>query len=405
MELIGDVKNYDWGKRGAESYVARLASANNENFVLENDKPYAELWMGDHCSGPSVVKSSGEDLGAFIQKDLRGTIGEGQSKLSFLFKVLSIQKALSIQVHPDKKEAEKLHAQFPDVYKDPNHKPELAIALTEFKAMCGFRPYAEIQLLLDACPEMGCLLGKSNIESLSSGSEDALKKLYATLMHSKPEHLEKCISGMLARIQTNSSLTELDNLFLQLHRDFPNDVGLLSIYFLNILHLNPGEAIYLPANVPHAYISGDCIECMACSDNVVRAGLTPKFKDVDTLLRLVDYKASTSDEKFFQPVLLDQEHQPYTRTFIPTVSDFAVAEIKVPKGVGRYSVTNRPNGCILLVCSGKGSLKSDAATGEGVRLEFGKIVFVPARAGGRLELEIFDSGSDFVAYQAMSNNF
>lgn len=404
MELIGNVKNYDWGKLGAESYVAKLATVNDGKFVLENDKPYAELWMGDHCSGPSVVKSSGDELGAFIQKDLLGNIGAGQTKLSYLFKVLSIRKALSIQVHPDKAEAEKLHAQFPDVYKDPNHKPELAFALTDFQAMCGFRPYTEIQSLLTAWPEIESLLGKSNIDGLTSGGEDTLKKLYATLMHSKPEQLEKCTTEMVAKLQAKSTRSELDNLFLQLHKDFPNDVGLLSIYFLNVLHLRPGQAIYLPANVPHAYISGDCIECMACSDNVVRAGLTPKFKDVDTLLRLVSYEGSPSEAKLFHPVLLDEDNQPYTRTFIPTVPDFAVAEIKVPSGVSNYTVTNRPNGCILLVCSGKGSLKSEG-TGNELRLEFGKIVFVPAKAGDRLELQIEDSGSEFVAYQAMSNDF
>lgn len=270
--------------------------------------------------------------------------------------------------------------------------------------MCGFRPYAEILSLLTAWPEIESLLGKNNIESLASGDEGALKKLYATLMHSEPAQLEKCTSEMVAKIQAKSTRLDLDNLFLQLHQDFPNDVGLLSIYFLNILDLKPGQAIYLPANVPHAYISGDCIECMACSDNVVRAGLTPKFKDVDTLLRLVSYEGSPSEAKLFQPVLLDKDNQPYTRTFIPTVPDFAVAEIKVPKGVGSYTVTNRPNGCILLVCSGKGSIKAEG-TGEKLGLEFGKIIFVPAKAGDKLELQIEDSGSEFIAYQAMSNNF
>nr|XP_019562884.2 mannose-6-phosphate isomerase-like [Aedes albopictus] len=403
MELIGNVKNYDWGKLDADSYVAKLASANDEKFTPEKGKPYAELWMGDHCSGPSLVKGCGEELGAFIGKDLAGNVGVGQDKLTYLFKVLSIRKALSIQVHPNKEEAEKLHAQFPDVYKDPNHKPELAIALTDFQAMCGFRPYEEIHRLLSAWPEIETLLGREKIGSLKSGGESALKNLYASLMHSKPEQLEKCISGMVAKMTSKSNRSELDNLFLQLHKDFPNDVGLLSIYFLNVLNLKPGQAIYLAANVPHAYISGDCIECMACSDNVVRAGLTPKFKDVDTLLRLVSYVGAPARDNLFQPVQLDPEAQPHTRTFIPTVPDFAVAEIKVPKGVARYSVTNRPYGCILLVCSGRAVLKSEGL-GE-VPLGFGRIVFVPAKAGDRLELQIENGEGDFVAYQAMTNDF
>lgn len=125
MEIVGDVKNYDWGKLGSDSEVSKLAKLNDEKFVIDEKQPYSELWMGDHVSGPSKVKSCGESLAEFIQKDKAGNIG-GQEKLPFLFKVLSIRKALSIQVHPNKAEAERLHAEFPDIYKDPNHKPEVS---------------------------------------------------------------------------------------------------------------------------------------------------------------------------------------------------------------------------------------------------------------------------------------
>lgn len=238
MELLGNVKNYDWGKLGSESYVAKIAGANDAGFKVDAAKPYAELWMGDHVSGPSLIAGSGEELGAYLQNN-------GQDMLSYLFKVLSIRKALSIQVHPDKLEAEKLHAQFPDVYKDPNHKPELAIALTDFQAMCGFRPYDEIHNLLKDWPQLETLLGKDKIDQLSSGTEAALKDLYSTLMHSPPEALETCINSMLAAIKAKPTQSYLDKLFLQLHTDFAADVGLLSIYFLNILDLKPGQAIYL----------------------------------------------------------------------------------------------------------------------------------------------------------------
>lgn len=124
MELIGDIKKYDWGKLGVLSEVSKLAQLNDKSFVADNETPYSELWMGDHVSGPSKLKSSGESLADFIQKDRDSNIG-GQEKLPFLFKVLSIRKALSIQVHPNKSEAEKLHALYPDIYKDSNHKPEV----------------------------------------------------------------------------------------------------------------------------------------------------------------------------------------------------------------------------------------------------------------------------------------
>ena len=124
MEIIGDIKNYEWGKLGSESEVVKLAKLNDETFKTDESKPYSELWMGDHVSGQSKVKVTGELLGDFIQKDRNGNIG-GQLNLPFLFKILSIRKALSIQVHPNKKEAERLHAVYPDIYKDDNHKPEV----------------------------------------------------------------------------------------------------------------------------------------------------------------------------------------------------------------------------------------------------------------------------------------
>lgn len=124
MEIIGDIKNYDWGKLGSESEVVKLVSLSDEGFMVDESKPYSELWMGDHVSGQSKLKETGELLGDFIQRDKDGNIG-GQPKLPFLFKILSIRKALSIQVHPNKSEAEKLHALHPDIYKDPNHKPEV----------------------------------------------------------------------------------------------------------------------------------------------------------------------------------------------------------------------------------------------------------------------------------------
>lgn len=128
MEIVGDLKNYEWGKLGSGSEVSKLASLNDESFVVDEEKPYSELWMGDHVSGPSQVKATRESLAEFIQKDRAGNIG-GQEKLPFLFKVLSIRKGLSIQVHPNKEEAEKLHAEHPDIYKDPNHKPEVFLIL------------------------------------------------------------------------------------------------------------------------------------------------------------------------------------------------------------------------------------------------------------------------------------
>lgn len=100
MELDGAIKSYDWGKLGAQSKVATLAKANNSSFNIDNENCYAELWMGDHVSGPSIISGTDQSLDRFLSNDT-GLIG-GMDKLPFLLKVLSIGKALSIQVHPSK---------------------------------------------------------------------------------------------------------------------------------------------------------------------------------------------------------------------------------------------------------------------------------------------------------------
>ncbi|XP_052899786.1 mannose-6-phosphate isomerase [Anopheles moucheti] len=403
MEIIGNVKNYEWGKLGRQSFVAQLAQANNPQLKVEDESPYAELWMGDHVNGPATVKSDSKGLDEVIQADPHGMIGTADGRLPFLLKVLSIRKALSVQVHPDKVEAEKLHRQFPDIYKDPNHKPELAIALTEFQALCGFRPYAEIDGFLQENPELQELLGPNVLTKFQAKDESAVKFAYERLMHSAPDDVKRCIDGIAKRmVGFEKTSKEMDHLFMRLYADFGQDVGVLSIYFLNYLQLNPGQAIYLAANVPHAYLDGDCVECMACSDNVVRAGLTPKFKDVDTLLRLVSYDCLPGESMLFQPKVLHPKDEPYTRTFVPPVPDFAVAELRLPTDVREYSVSNPINGSILLVINGKGKLK--VAESE-IEMSMGKIIFLPSSAGRKLQLKVEDANEPFLAFQAMSNQF
>merc|ERR1712093_570514 len=92
------------------------------------------------------------------------------SKLPFLFKVLSINKALSIQAHPNKKLAEKLHAQDPKNYPDDNHKPEMTIAITPFEGLCGFRPLQEISQFLNTVQPLRDLVGDSNAKNLESAA-------------------------------------------------------------------------------------------------------------------------------------------------------------------------------------------------------------------------------------------
>lgn len=403
MEILGNIKNYDWGKLGATSKVAYLAKISDKKFEIDLEQPYAELWMGDHVSGPSVVKESGESLAEYIKKN-KAAVG-GLPSLPFLFKVLSIRKALSIQVHPNKKEAERLHAERPEIYKDPNHKPELAIALTPFLALCGFRPYKEIQSVLKIYPEITKLIGEAPVSQFQTNPSSAtLKSCFELLMRANETQLTSCVTSLLTKFKTATKLNLYEETFVCLNQDYPNDVGSLSLFFLNLIQLKPGEAINLAANVIHAYLEGDCIECMACSDNVVRAGLTPKYKDVDTLVAMLEYEGKNTDDIIYKARDLGPE-QKYSKVFIPLVKDFAVVHTKIPAGdTTSYKIVNRKYGSILLVLSGHGKLKINSS-GHELAAEEGSILFLPATIEPTIDLLITDSSVDFIAYQAMYNDF
>ena len=175
-----------------------------------------QLWMGTHKKGPSIITSpqqySGKPLSEWITEN-QWALGEEVAKqfngqLPFLFKVLSINKSLSIQAHPTKEHAVELHALAPDKYPDPNHKPELAIALTDFQAMCGFRPFHEIAYKVETVSELRSVVGKDACEKIKAAqiSNDvsiqkaALKFCFTTLMSCNPEVIETELDSLVHRI-------------------------------------------------------------------------------------------------------------------------------------------------------------------------------------------------------------
>lgn len=393
MELVGNIKNYEWGKLGQQSEVSKLAKGNQEQFHIEESSSYAELWMGDHSSGPCLLKSSGEELGKVYKQ-----------RLPYLFKVLSIRKALSIQVHPNKEEAEILHKTHPDLYKDPNHKPELAIALTPFKALCGFRPYLEIYQFCQELPPLKELLGgDAVVNGLANGSTNDFKKCYRTLMTADATAVSSTIDIILTQYIPVLKKYSLHDTFSTINSDFPGDVGVLSLFFVNLLYLQPGESIYLGANEIHAYLSGDCIECMACSDNVIRAGLTPKFKDVQQLLASLNYTGSAANSKLFIPKSLDEN----TKVFAPPVKDFAVVEITLTSETNStsppYTLKLPQFPGILLVLNGTRTLRLQEHSD--LVLKRGSIVFIPPENMNKIELLSLENGTDFCAYLATQNSF
>jgi len=411
MELKCAVQNYHWGKVGSESLVASFAANAVTDFKLDEGTNYAELWMGTHNSGPSVIKETGETLPEYIKKN-PNCLGEKVQErfggeLPFLFKVLSVRQALSIQIHPNKSNAEALNAKFPDRYKDSNHKPEIAIALTDFQGLCGFRPLKEIQEFLQKLPELQTILGEASTQALFNAKEDdykdGLKASFTSLMKVDADVLKKELEKLAARISGSEGMQK--DLFKTLNKDFPGDVGCFAIYFLNHVKLLPGEAMYLDADVPHAYLYGECMECMANSDNVVRAGLTPKFIDVDTLVDMVQYKCATAEEQKFPGVT---DNLTGIVLFNPHVPDFAVNMIKISSNSDCFSVPALDSISILIFTKGTGKyLVSNKVVKEGGlsvvqpyasdEIKLGTVLMLPADK----ILEVFIEDCDeLVAYQA-----
>lgn len=353
LKLSCAVQNYDWGITG-DSEVSSLGALNTGE-ASDPSKPYAELWMGTHPSGPSVVAATGTGLKETIAKDAATHLGAKTLErfgedLPFLTKVLSVSKALSIQAHPDKTLAAKLHADRPNVYKDDNHKPEMTLAVTEFEALCGFVAPKELAKNLENVPELRAVVGEataagfiaaaaSSVVSSDPEAKSELAALFTALMTADAAAVATQVGALVARLSQAqaadaSSIAPTDALAVRLNQQYPRDVGVLCAYVLNYITLKPGQCIYLAANEPHAYLSGECVECMATSDNVVRAGLTAKLRDTAILCDMLTYAAG-------MPEILEGEAlDATTRRYQPPFDEFQL-EVGEGRDVFTVTTTNR----------------------------------------------------------------
>ena len=389
VQLSCPVKTYKWGKIGEASEVASLAERQSLDFKIDPEEPYAELWMGAHPQG--MAKLIGNDtnstLGQLIESnpDLLGNniINKFGATLPYLFKVLSINKALSIQAHPTKDHAKRLHTLYPGKYPDPNHKPEMAIAITKFEALCGFRPLNEILDYFENIGELILLVGQEAYDKLKNAAEnsslveDALKNCISNLMECDVNIIKTQATGLTGRLKESQCKGEdttscLGNLFLRIHDQFPGDVGCFMIYFLNYITLDPFESIFLGPNLAHAYLSGDIMECMACSDNVVRAGLTPKFKDVKTLIEMLNYTPQSVEEIKFHPEKIDD----FESVYDPPVEDFTVRKVLIPSGSqSEYEFKETEGPSIFITIRGKCKMIGGSNADKSLNLSRGTVVF------------------------------
>lgn len=389
-------QNYDWGKLGDTSVVAKFA-VTNDDVKINLTQPYAELWMGSHPKVPSVIIGEGAD-GSNLREVCSAhpeALGEnviktfGPGELPYLFKVLSIRKALSIQAHPDKALAKVLRERDPKNYPDDNHKPEMAIALTDFEGFCGFRPVEEIQGFLHTVPEFRELVGKAVAEEYARlykhDSKKALSVVFSAVMNASDQRIAELAPKLAARAanegekfgggSSSGAGRPLADLIVRVDAQFPRDVGLFcGGLMLNYVTLNKGEAMFLRAKDPHAYISGDIIECMAASDNVVRAGFTPKFKDVPTLVDMLTYDCAPVEEQKMVPTKFAKATGGSSLMFNPPIDEFAVVQ-QINDAGEQCSWESLTGASLFIVTEGSGYINAD---GKRFPYETGYVFFLGA---------------------------
>ncbi|KAK3713772.1 hypothetical protein LTR37_008258 [Vermiconidia calcicola] len=384
--------SYPWGKQGKNSLSARLCENGqgwtgdgpNQDFKVDESKPYAEMWMGTYPVLPSYVHSTGEDLQDVIDRYSNELVGEqvikkfGHSKLPYLPKVLSIAKALPLQLHPNKEKASKLHEEKPDAFTDPNHKPEIALALTEFEAFCGFKPLKQIADLMKLDSLHRFMPAEGNAPD-AEFTDDILKEVVRNMLETDDDAVTETFN-FLTRTSPDRfkelNAEHIPKLAPRLAQQYDqSDPGILvALITMNYLVLQPGESIYIPADGIHAYLSGDIIECMARSNNVLNTGLCPKAErsNVELFCSCLMFSPHSPEESLLRSKQYQRGRQGKTNVFAPPMSEFNVLETKLAGGEREeLAAVNGPS--IVVVTKGSASME---ANGKQYELEEGYVFFV-----------------------------
>jgi len=370
--LTNVVKNYPWGSRHALNQRFNILNPDNQ--------PQAELWMGVHPAGISYVNNAQgmvalSDLLASEPVAMLGEVAHKRFKdLPFLLKILAAERALSIQVHPTKAQAERGFTRVQQVedggtpdYNDANHKPELVYAITPFVAMNGFRDAKTIAANLAALdiPELKIIA----TSLLAQPDSEGLRTFFTAIMQLPPALKTQAITQAVARGEALYGEVT-GGIFRRLQQHYPDDTGVLAPLFLNCITLQPGEAMFLFPGTLHAYVHGTAIEVMASSDNVLRAGLTPKKINLDELIQCTNFTPTAAASLRMLP----EQHAAEARYPVP-VEDF---RFSIFTAVDNQMVMTS-SAEIVLVIEGDATLSH--ASGESLLLNVGQSAFIPASIG------------------------
>lgn len=375
--LDNTIQNYAWGSTTAIAELLGQSSPSSE--------PQAELWMGTHPQGPSSVVDGDEcqPLEEVIKQRPVEMLGRYAADrfghvLPFLFKVLAADRPLSIQAHPDKKQAaagfakenqcrKPLNASDRN-YRDDNHKPEIICALSPFWALNGFRSVASaVRLLEPICPPVL----NSALEGLGQRGESGLQGFFQSMLMLAGGHRAEAVRHVRDQVAGLIQSSPVYRWIAELVERYPADAGVLAPAVLNLILLQPGQAMFLPAGQLHAYLSGVGIELMANSDNVLRGGLTPKHVDVAELLKVVRFKET--------PVAII-EPEPWRTNEVRypcPAAEFVLSVLHFSEGKNYLAPVDRSVE-ILLCTSGHGRIDEAGGGGRGRSVKQGDCLLVPA---------------------------
>ncbi len=287
VKLSNQALDYAWGSKTLISDYFGIPATGN---------PMAEIWFGTHDGSPTEVVGQGHSLHEVLLSQGR------ESRLPFLLKILAAEAPLSIQAHPNPEQAVEgfnrenalgLPIDAPTRnYKDDKAKPELIVSLTDrFDALVGFSDRALIQ------ERFAELLEASTSELLSEvlnkwiqllETETGTEKVFLATLTS-PECDENFITNLIDAAEQCPALVDL---VVHLAEHHGKDRGIASALLMNHMVLGRGEGVFVPAGMPHAYLSGLGVEVMLASDNVLRGGLTPKHIDVEELSKVLVFEST-----------------------------------------------------------------------------------------------------------------
>jgi mannose-6-phosphate isomerase len=364
------VQRYAWGSLDA---IPRLLG------VEPDGRPQAELWLGAHeraasrLSGPDGPVSLLDVVRADPDAEL-GAEWAAEGRMPFLAKVVATAAPLSLQVHPDAERARRWFAHEEalglgrDVDKrccpDEVAKVEMVWALSEFRALCGFRAVGQSVRWLETLDVTA--LGPT-AEALRRDGPDALRAEVARLLRIEaPHEVVTAVRARAAMLQHDRRWTTSARVATDLATRFPDDPAVLMALLLRPLVLAPGEAMFVRTGQPHCYLSGAAFEVQANSDNIVRAGLTSKHVDVDLLLEAL---ATSGDGVAAIAGVTRGEEE----VFAPDTRRFALGVVH--DADGREPLQHVPGPQVFLCVDGGFGLDDGTAA---LTLHAGEAAFVPA---------------------------